>query len=104
VLKRTDQEATGSEVVWAKELGYELDDDRIHQLLTPAGRLAIQTAGQIQLERGLRARNAGADDARSVVLVGAEGRREGKRPRRIEPKPTSTGPEAALQQRKPRDW
>ena len=68
VLKRTDQEATGSEVVWAKELGYELDDDRIHQLLTPAGRLAIQHR-TVQLERGLRACNVGADDARSVVLA-----------------------------------
>ena len=41
ILRRTDQEATGSEVVWARELGYEIDDDRIHQLLTQAGRLAL---------------------------------------------------------------
>ena len=67
VLKRTDQEATGSEVVWAKELGYELDDDRIHQLLTPAGRLAIQSRA-IRLEHGVRERNAGADGARSAVV------------------------------------
>ena len=67
MLKRTDQEATGSEVVWAKELGYELDDDRIHQLLTPAGRLAIQSRA-IRLEHGVRERNAGADGARSAVV------------------------------------
>ncbi len=67
VLERTDQEATSSEVVWAKELGYELDDERINQLLSPAGRLAIQSRA-IRLEQELRERKAGADGARSTVV------------------------------------
>lgn len=67
VLERTDQEATGSEVVWAKELGYEIDDEQIHQLLTPAGRLAIQKRVH-QIDMSLRARQIGLNDTRSVVI------------------------------------
>ena len=67
ILRRTDQEATGSEVVWARELGYEIDDDRIHQLLTQAGRLAIERKVH-QIHGNLHKKGADAEAARAAVI------------------------------------